>query len=91
MDFSDHIKNKAKTETVSRILIREESILETDWLVIAAEVKNYRISIFTSTFKSWYTCTCPAFHFSCPCSHIYATLLLKDELLNARNQNNPTD
>ena len=91
MLFSEHIKKKAQELTVSAILIREERILDTDWLVVAAQVKTYRVSVFVSTFKSWYTCTCPAFHFSRPCSHIYATLIKKDELLNDRhNQNHPS-
>tara|TARA_R100001440_G_scaffold32428_1_gene51070 strand:+ start:3232 stop:3504 length:273 start_codon:yes stop_codon:yes gene_type:complete len=89
--FSDYIKDRAKSIEVSKILIREERICETDWLVIAAEVKEYRVSIFTSQYRSWLTCNCSAFYFGNLCPHIYAAIILKDELLNDRNQNHTTD
>lgn len=91
MDFSDYIKKQAKLKTVLRILIREETICDVDYLVIAARVDKYRVSIFVSTFRSWYTCNCEAYRHSKPCSHIYAALLEKDRLLNDRNQNTITD
>jgi len=85
MLFSEYIKKQAVEKKVSHILIREELVFDELYLVIAALVNGYRVSVFISTHKSWYTCNCIAYKHSRPCSHIYAALLEKDRFLNERN------